>query len=285
MATGIGIDGARPRRAALVVGHPGHELRVHHWIERTRPRAFVLTDGSGRTARSRLPSTTKVLEAAGAEADAAVYGAFTDAEVYDAIRQGDVAPFAAVARTLADALIAHHIDTVAADALEGFNPSHDLCRYLVNAAVSLVRQRTDRVLANLDFLLDGPPDERADDRRGGAIALHLDADALRRKLAAARGYPELRDETDAAIARFGERAFAVEVLRPVSDLRQGVDALGTAPPYYEEFGERQVRAGHYASVIRYAAHVRPFVHALWHQLGLAASPTTISASAATGVSS
>jgi hypothetical protein len=44
-----------------MIAHPGHELRVHHWIERTRPLVFVLTDGSGHTGVSRLASTTAVL--------------------------------------------------------------------------------------------------------------------------------------------------------------------------------------------------------------------------------
>ena len=53
-------------RPALIIAHPGHELRVHHWLEKTRPLMLVLTDGSGRTAQSRLASTTRILEQAGA---------------------------------------------------------------------------------------------------------------------------------------------------------------------------------------------------------------------------
>jgi hypothetical protein len=49
------------------VAHPGHELRVFGWLHAARPRVFVLTDGSGRTGRSRLPSTTRILREAGAE--------------------------------------------------------------------------------------------------------------------------------------------------------------------------------------------------------------------------
>nr|MDP9120522.1 hypothetical protein [Acidobacteriota bacterium] len=30
-----------PQRAALVIGHPGHELRVHGWLERARPLVLV----------------------------------------------------------------------------------------------------------------------------------------------------------------------------------------------------------------------------------------------------
>src|SRR5260221_8686768 len=54
-------------RPALIIAHPGHELRVHRWLEKTRPLVLVLTDGSGRTAQSRLASTTRILkQAAGA---------------------------------------------------------------------------------------------------------------------------------------------------------------------------------------------------------------------------
>ncbi|HEX8245140.1 MAG TPA: hypothetical protein VF541_16635, partial [Longimicrobium sp.] len=46
---------------ALVVAHPGHELRVYGWMERARPLVFVLTDGSGSGSEGRLESTTGVL--------------------------------------------------------------------------------------------------------------------------------------------------------------------------------------------------------------------------------
>ena len=54
------------QKTALIIGHPGHELRVFHWLEITRPAVFVITDGSGRSGRSRLPSTTRILDQVGA---------------------------------------------------------------------------------------------------------------------------------------------------------------------------------------------------------------------------
>src|SRR6267142_6198654 len=48
------------RRAALVVAHPSHELRVHGWLQMCHPWVLVLTDGSGRTGEPRLLSTRKV---------------------------------------------------------------------------------------------------------------------------------------------------------------------------------------------------------------------------------
>jgi len=46
---------------AVIIAHPGHELRVHYWLEQAKPAVCVLTDGSGRTQKSRLDSTTGVL--------------------------------------------------------------------------------------------------------------------------------------------------------------------------------------------------------------------------------
>jgi hypothetical protein len=265
----------------LVVGHPGHELRVHRWLELATPIVFVLTDGSGRAAGSRMPSTTRVLTNAGAR-PSDVYGRFTDAEVYEALRTGDVGPFVEVLLALADAFQERNIDYVAADAIEGFNPSHDLCRYIVNGATALARHRSGRAIANFDFLLEADPTS-VDARVPDVIQIDLDEAALARKLAAAYAYPELRAETQSAIGRFGSAAFATEILRPVVDLRQGLDEFLSEAPLYELFGEHQVRMGLYESVIRFGAHVRPFVLRLWLQAGVpgAAAVDTI-ASPATG---
>jgi hypothetical protein len=270
-------------RAALIIGHPGHELRVHRWLELAKPTVYVLTDGSGHTRRSRLRSTSTVLHAAGAT-PGTIYGSFSDADLYSAMLAGDRAVFCRVVHALADALVCSKVDDVVADALEGFNPSHDLCRYLVNAAVALAqyRQRLGPV-RNFEFLLEGSPAACPEDLRADSVRLELTDDDLARKIAAARSYPELREETDAALARFGSAAFRTECLRPVRDVRQGLDSLDQEPPYYERYGEQQVAAGHYDRVIRYRAHIQPLVRALWHDVGLNGPHTTVTiASALTG---
>ncbi|HEX9942362.1 MAG TPA: hypothetical protein VGG03_10125 [Thermoanaerobaculia bacterium] len=109
-------------RAALVIAHPGHELRVHHWLERTRPVVLVLTDGSGHTDRSRLASTTAILERTGAT-PGPIYGRLADRDLYRAILDGDADLFAALADEIAGILENQGVEYVAGDAVEGFNPA------------------------------------------------------------------------------------------------------------------------------------------------------------------
>src|SRR5438067_2403514 len=112
--------------AALVVAHPGHELRLFRWLELERPTVFVLTDGSGRSGRSRVESTRAVLAATGCEAGS-ILGRFTDREIYRAILERDVAGVAAATIELANALVSGGFRTAVADAMELYNPAHDLC--------------------------------------------------------------------------------------------------------------------------------------------------------------
>jgi hypothetical protein len=248
-------------KAALVVAHPGHELRVHAWLEAARPLVFVLTDGSGHTGRGRLDSTSAVLERAGARRGV-LYGRLTDRALYGALLAGEHVLFDALADELAEALGEAGVATVAGDAIEGFNPGHDACRLVLNAALERLAARGGPVVRNYEFPLDAPPDDGAPGT--GDLCLELDEAALERKLAAARGYPEMAYEVEKALARFGDRSFRVEVLRAVT---YGLDVAEIAarfsdPPYYETYGEEQVAKGIYREVLRFRDHVAPLVRAL-----------------------
>ncbi len=248
---------------ALIVAHPGHELRVHRWLETERPVTFVLTQGDGTTGVSRLASTTRVLRATGASIGS-VYGSLEDRAIYTALLRQDHALFCRILDDLVQAFVALDVHVSAGDEEDGYNPTHDVCRYLTTAAVARASQLLDRPIRNLEFSLVGAPDACPNDLRSGAVWLHLDAAAFERKLAAARSYPELRSEVDAAIANNGVEAFRVECLRPVSASPEATHA----GRFYERHGERQVAAGLYADVIRYDAHVRPVKEAIWRHARL-----------------
>ncbi len=246
-------------RAGLVVAHPGHELRVYGWLEKTRPHVFVLTDGSGRTGLSRLQSTTNILNGIGAHRGS-IYGRLTDIAVYQALLRHDHQLFTGLARELADEFLRAQIEYAAGDAAEGYNTAHDVCRMVLDAAVEMASRTRGARLGNYDFLLKGRPDECPVRLRERALWLRLDDDAVGRKLKAADNYPELAAEVEAAISENGASAFRVECLRPVED--DSSERFVVEKPYYEQYGEQQVATGLYEHVIRYREQLLPLAGAL-----------------------
>ena len=203
-------------RAALVVAHPSHELRVHGWLEQTRPYVCVLTDGGGRHGEPRLSRTSEVLARVGA-VQGTIYGRLTDLEVYSAILNRDSELFAGLAEELAQALVDEQIDYVVGDAAEGYSVAHDICRIMIGAAVELAKQSYGYHVKNFDFPVVGSPDASQNDE---AICLQLDDAEFTRKVNAALNYStKLAQDVEAAlggapfqgIRRFSQPQLAGEV--------------------------------------------------------------------------
>ena len=246
-------------RTALVVGHPGHELAVHRWLELTQPLVFVFTDGSGRSNESRLASTTKILDQVGAKRGS-IYGRFTDAAAYAAILDHDFDLFIALAGELSEAFVAEHIDYVAGDASEGYNPMHDVCRLVINAAVTVTRRLRGHCMGNLGFSLVSQSNICHERPHRDGICCSLDDAAFRRKMAAANEYAELAGEVQAALERTSMAALRMECLRPVNSGSHVHPCDQT--PFYESYGAKQVAAGHYHRVLRYEDDIAPLAGAL-----------------------
>ncbi len=247
-------------RAALVVAHPGHELVVHGWLEVARPQVFILTDGSGRSGQSRLDSTTRVLNQTGAK-PGSIYGRLTDPAGYSAILNHEFNLFIGLAEELTEALVSERLDYVAGDAMEGYNPMHDVCRLVINAAVTVARRSRGLRVANFEFPVIGQRDACTDTLHAGEVRLQLDEDAFARKLAAAKGYTEVAGEVLAALGRRSVDAFRVECLH-LADNNGGRRPCDDEPIFYEHYGEKQVAAGHYQRVLRYDEHIAPLAEAL-----------------------
>lgn len=214
---------------------------------------FVLTHGDGSARDSRLASTTRVLERAGARIGP-VYGRWRDGDLYRALLDGQHEEFFAVVDCIGDAIVAQGIDCVVADAEERYNPSHDVCRYLATSVCRML-SRSGHHARDLEFPLVGEPAAlmREASATDPGIVVHLDELALARKLEAARAYPEMAGEVARALETFGDAAFSTECLTPART--SPLDA--TTRPHYEAYGEAQVAAGKYRDVITYDRHVRP----------------------------
>jgi len=233
------------QRCAIVVAHPGHELRVYGWLASRKPDVYILTDGSGHTDTSRLDSSAQLVDGAGATRGA-IFGRLTDREAYAAILGGNSDLFASLAAELAEGFVTRDVRTVVGDAVEGYNPAHDICRLLIDAAVSIARTR-GAVIENYDFAV---VDKWASDPQ---MTVTLDDEAFEAKMGAVRAYERMRQEVDALVERDGLDAFRSERFRlraPGSSL-----APRDAKPFYETHGERQVEAGIYRDVVRYREHV------------------------------
>ncbi len=263
---------------ALVVGHPGHELKVFGWMSEYRPRVYVVTDGSGGHGASRVPSTSRLIRGLGAQ-PGEIFGLVSDAEIYRAILERDCSLFLHIVDTMTSSFLRNTIDFVAGDATEGFNPAHDICRVLVNAAVLMAQRATGQVIANYEFCLAERPQNSQDLHGSRCLHFGLDDSLLNRKLNAAEAYVELRDEVRQGIAAFGKEYFRVECLRKISGLRSpGPDS---GKPFYETWGEERVSKGKYESVIRLKEHMWPISEAIYRHASCASVDALTEAIAAT----
>ncbi len=272
---------------AMVVAHPGHEVRVHGWVELTRPQLFILTDGSGHSGESRLAATSNLLAEMDVKAGS-IYGQFSERTFYDSVLNQNLSLFIKLAEELAEAFRREGIERVVGDAAEGYNSTHDVCRLVVNAAVAMVNCGRSTRITNYDFPVVGSPDSCPEEMRSEALWIHLDDQAFTRKIdAAQKYYPELLDEVRKAYNGNGNGTggplreylhdhelslphetnggaldlFRVECMRPVNDAEPYHQKFST-PPFYERHGERQRDAGIYQRVIRYRDHLVPIAEAL-----------------------
>jgi hypothetical protein len=210
----------------------------------------------------------------------------SDADLYKAILSFNHRLFTNLVDRLAASLSDEGVECVAGDAEEGYNPAHDICRHVINAAVRLANRKRQKPIANYDFTLFGAPDRCADEH---SVWLNLDDAALARKLSAARNYPELQAEVEAALngnwneslrghSDLIERArtkigvtndnhFRVECLRPVNSYADSTFSFYGRTPFYEEYGEKQVKAGYYEQVLRYREHMLPLAAVLEAYVG------------------
>jgi hypothetical protein len=250
------------RHSALVLAHPGHELKVFGWLAECRPMVHILTDGSGGGV-PRLHSTAKLLKRIGA-APGEVFGSVSDAQMYRAILERQIPVFVGMVDRLAASLIEHGTDFVAGDATEEFNPTHDICRALVNAAVFVAQQTSGRLITNYEFCLTEWERHRSEVHDHRCWHLRLNDSLLGEKLRAAADYVELKTEINKAIANKGQEYFRIECLRNVAGPLATFfpESTPASQPYYETHGEDRVAQDKYASVIRYKQHMLPILEAV-----------------------
>jgi len=255
-------------RSLLLIGHPGHELRVYGWLARARPLVCVLTDGSGSDGAPRIEATLAILR----DLDAAVgplCAEFSDRQIYAHLLAHEYAVFVGLRDRLADLLVREHIDDVVSDGVEGYNPTHDVCHALAAAAVACARRR-GAATRHRCIPLMGDPRTFAGRPAAPGECVELAAGVYAEKMRRIREYAALsgatlQREVDETLQQFGEDVFATEYLFEGSEpsWQFWSTQFAVQPPYYETYGRQQVAAGRYSFLISFAEHVRPAVDALF----------------------
>ena len=240
----------------------------------------MLTDGSGLANEPRLPVTTELIKTARATTGS-IYGRVTDKQVYRALLAKDTGFFVDLANDLADVLALEKFDYVACEAVEGYNPTHDICRLVTGAALSHANHHSDHRTEGYEFSLIKRGRAHQDTPQEDSIYLRLDDTELLEKINIMRGHPHLRDEVtaglegkgltalsdspelaaevEALVEGMGPEAFRFEHLRRFNDK---VTSLTPAIPFYERYAEMLVRSGKYTHPIRFSEHIVPIAESL-----------------------
>ncbi len=164
---------------------------------------FVVTDGSGTKGKSRLDKTLNIIQDTGSRAGT-ILGRFTDKEIYQLILKKEVSQFLALVEELTFAFESQKIDAVVGDSNEGFNPTHDLCRYIINAAVKKYATRKGHCIPNYEFYLEASPNKFPPEKADHLIRVSLNDEEFERKYKAANEYPELAFELNRFLEKYGK---------------------------------------------------------------------------------
>lgn len=248
------IKSIESHKPLLLVAHPGHELLVYGWMSKAHPTVCVLTDGSGHHASSRLNATADLLAATGAMAGP-LFGRFTDREMYAVLLERRTGVIASAVDELAAWISDDCFDVVVTDAMEGFNPVHDLCRVMAGAACELAGVQMQRY----EFPIHAAP------RPASSLSETLDDSTLVAKLSAARAMEDAIPDIGEMLLERGAEAFRTESFTPAAHWTVPGWKRGERP-LYEQIGEERVASGRYESVIRYSDHFQPLIDTLLRKL-------------------
>jgi hypothetical protein len=116
---------SNPLKRLMIFGHPAHELALFGFLQRSRSQIVILTDGGGQ---ERIRQSRTALESIGLEA---TYLKFAENEFYAALLRRDIFFFETVSHSLSLEIAASQPDQIFCDAVEFYNPVHDITLPLV----------------------------------------------------------------------------------------------------------------------------------------------------------
>lgn len=247
-------------KTLLFIGHPGHELLAHKFMSIYKPAVVFLTDGSGNNNQPRIHQSVNLIKSLNLNAYSP-FKPYSDRQIYDLILSNSIDSFLRIKLTLKEFILKNEFQMIVGDALEGFNPSHDLCRYLINSIVVELKNEGFEI-KNYDFFQDDVRKNQVSEKKDEDIVLELNKNELQKKMDACMNYPEIKSEVDKFVAHFGKEFFALEFFRKVKDPKM-ITSWDTEFPYYEEFGKRRIAEGAYEQLISFENHIKKIACSLF----------------------
>jgi len=237
----------------LIVGHPGHELRISGWVKKYQPEIVMLTQGDGAAGQPRLQDSEELLKKMDVKIRTDWLEPIPDSEIYQALLGYQASPLPKWLQQLYNQLKNEEDVLIVADQAEGYNPTHEVCRILANKLAASLETAGVKV-TNLEFPLMGhpcPSDRKSDVQ----MMLSLSETELKDKIETGLDYarkssPRLVEEINEALNLFGEAVFATECLYSGQATIYEAGCLPDKKPHFETVGEERLANGVYKEVIR-----------------------------------
>jgi hypothetical protein len=246
-------------RWLFVFSHPNHEIAVFGHLQRLRPAMVFLTDGGGP---ERVAETRRGLERLDL-LDQAHFLDRPEQALYQALLAQDHGFWRQLAREVADAIGQRRPERIAADAVEFYNPVHDMALPVAQAALALSGQQAELYEVPLIFQRAGA------DAKGyavqtsvtGGAQLKLTPEEWAAKITSWREiYGQLRGQLGSVIAALEPEVLGIEVLHPARDAARRPEPGETLR--YEVRGRLLAEQGAVREVIGLDSHVQPVVRRL-----------------------
>ena len=249
-------------RRLMIFGHPGHELALFGLLQRYRPLIVIITDGGGeeRVEESRAGLSSIAL------AESAVFLRFREAAFYEALLDNDIDFFWEVSEALHTEIARAQAEQIFCDAIEFYNPVHDMTLPLVLRAgeglakprvfeVPLVYQMRSTVEA---YQIQRVPDELKE----YCLDYELNPEELRLEVLARDFiYRNLRGQVGPEFLSVTQEHLAREEIAVAGDPFKTPQNSGKAIRYEWRAQELQ-KKGIIKRVITYADHWLPITRAL-----------------------
>jgi hypothetical protein len=245
----------------VVFSHPNHELAIFGLLQWLRPRLIYLTDGGGE---KRVEQTRQGLKSIDL-LDHAYFLNYTEASFYEALLACDLGFYEEVASQLRAQFQVIRPLQILCDAIEFYNPVHDMSLPLVRAAL---REPAGAEIFEVPLVYQKLGEAETYElqrmsasRRGEQIQFQLSPQELAAKMRARdQVYTMLVDQMGPLLLETPRTHFALEVVGPAcSSLpKPGIENFLR----YERRAEMLLGRGEIEAKITYAQHYLPLTTSL-----------------------